>query len=104
MDDRGHDVREPYRNDGAAVSRLVSDGVPTRFADARSFAAVIVLVFAWAIVADAGRPATMAALPRAAGPEMRRAAIALNRLAVNLGMSDGPAVVGFLAVCRFRFC
>ena len=68
---------------------------------ARSFAVVIVLVFVWAIVADAGRPATMAALTGSAGPEKRRAAIALNRLAVNLGMSVGPAVGGFLAGVSF---
>jgi predicted MFS family arabinose efflux permease len=68
---------------------------------ARSFAAVIVLVFVWAIVADAGRPATMAALTGSAPPEKRRAAIALNRLSVNLAMSVGPAVGGFLAGVSF---
>jgi MFS family permease len=68
---------------------------------ARSFATVIVLVFVWAIVADAGRPATMAALTGSASPEQRRAAIALNRLSVNLAMSVGPAVGGFLAGVSF---
>src|SRR5690242_6996687 len=58
---------------------------------ARSFTTVLVLVFVWAIVSDAGRPATMAALTGSAAPEKRRAAIALNRLSVNLAMSVGPA-------------
>lgn len=68
---------------------------------AKSFIAVMGLVFLWAIVADAGRPATMAALTGSAAPDKRRAAIALNRLAVNLGMAVGPAVGGFLARVSF---
>ncbi len=68
---------------------------------ARSFYTVLALVFVWAIVADAGRPATMAALTGSATPDQRRAAIALNRLSVNLGMSVGPAVGGFLARVSF---
>jgi predicted MFS family arabinose efflux permease len=68
---------------------------------ARSFALVLVLAFLWAVVADATRPATMAALADAAPPEQRRAAMALNRLAINLGMSIGPAVGGFLALVSF---
>ena len=61
----------------------------------------MVLTFLWAVVADAARPATMAALTAARAPEQRKAAIALNRLAVNLGMSIGPAVGGFLAQASF---
>ncbi|HET9728113.1 MAG TPA: MFS transporter [Gemmatimonadaceae bacterium] len=66
-----------------------------------SFAAVVVLTFVWALVADAGRPATLSALTETIPPEQRKAAIAVNRLAVNLGMSVGPAVGGFLAVVSF---
>ncbi len=66
-----------------------------------NFAAILVLVFFWAIVADAARPATMAALTDVASPEQRKAAIAVNRLAVNLGMSIGPAVGGFIALYSF---
>ena len=43
----------------------------------------------------------MTALSSAAAPEQRKAAIALNRLGVNLGMSIGPAVGGFLALVSF---
>jgi predicted MFS family arabinose efflux permease len=63
--------------------------------------AIFLLTFLWAVVADAARPATMSALTGSARPEQRKAAIALNRLAVNLGMSIGPAVGGFLAVVSF---
>ena len=68
---------------------------------ARSIVPVLTLTFLWAVVADAARPATMSALAQAASPEQRKAAIALNRLAVNLGMSIGPAVGGFLALISF---
>src|SRR6185503_9844080 len=67
----------------------------------RSFVLFVVLTFLWAIVADAARPATMSALTDSALPEQRKAAVALNRLAVNLGMSIGPAVGGFLALVSF---
>jgi predicted MFS family arabinose efflux permease len=68
---------------------------------AHSFATVLALTVIWAIVADAARPATMAALTDSSSPEMRKAAIAVNRLAVNLGMSIGPAVGGFIALYSF---
>jgi predicted MFS family arabinose efflux permease len=68
---------------------------------ARSFVLVLVLTFLWAVAADATRPATMAALTDATPTGQRRAAIALNRLAINLGMSVGPAVGGFLAMVSF---
>ncbi len=68
---------------------------------AHSFGVVVLLVFVWALIADATRPATMSALNSAAAPEQRKAAIALNRLGVNLGMSIGPAVGGFLALVSF---
>jgi predicted MFS family arabinose efflux permease len=66
-----------------------------------SFAIVVALTFVWALVADAGRPATLSALTETIAPEQRKAAIAVNRLGVNLGMSIGPAVGGFVAVLSF---
>ena len=68
---------------------------------AKNFVVILVLVFLWAVVADAARPATMSVLTGSTPPERRKAAIAVNRLAVNLGMSIGPAVGGFLAVVSF---
>jgi predicted MFS family arabinose efflux permease len=66
-----------------------------------SFIVVVGLTFLWAVVADAARPATMSALTDTTRPEQRKAAIAVNRLAVNLGMSVGPALGGFLAQISF---
>ena len=69
---------------------------------AKSFGLILFLVFVWALAADALRPASMSALLDAASEEKRRAAIAVNRLAINLGMSIGPAIGGFLALVSFR--
>jgi len=66
-----------------------------------TFVAVVGLTFLWAVVADAARPATMSALTDTTRPEQRKAAIAVNRLGVNLGMSIGPALGGFLAQVSF---
>ncbi|HEX2092525.1 MAG TPA: MFS transporter, partial [Longimicrobiaceae bacterium] len=63
--------------------------------------AVLALTVLLAVVAEAVRPASLVALTGAIAPEQRKAAIALNRLAVNLGMSVGPAVGGFLATASF---
>jgi len=68
---------------------------------AHNFAIILTLSLLWAVFADAVRPATMAALTDSTPPEQRKAAIALNRLAINLGMSIGPAVGGFLALVSF---
>jgi len=68
---------------------------------AHSFAVVALLTFLWALVAEGTRPATMSALTATTSPDQRKSAIAVNRLAVNLGMSIGPAVGGFLATVSF---
>jgi MFS family permease len=44
----------------------------------------------------------MALIGRLTGPEQRKMAFALSRLAVNLGMSIGPVMGGFLAMRSFR--
>lgn len=53
-------------------------------------------VFALAVVGDAYRPAVMTALAEYGGVRSARA-IALGRLAINLGLTIGPALGGFLA-------
>ncbi|MBI3926185.1 MAG: MFS transporter [Armatimonadetes bacterium] len=49
------------------------------------------------LFSEAFRPASMAVIPRLAPAPQRRKAFALNRLAVNLGMSIGPVTGGILA-------
>jgi predicted MFS family arabinose efflux permease len=67
----------------------------------RDFRLILLLTFMWAVVADALRPASMSVLTVATPPGRRKAAIALNRLAINLGMSIGPALGGLLALVSF---
>ncbi len=68
---------------------------------AKTAVVVFPLIVLWGMAADAIRPASLAALTGLADPEQRKIAIALNRLAINLGMSIGPAVGGLIAAASF---
>jgi len=68
---------------------------------ARSPLAVAALTALWAGASELFRPASLAAVTSLVPAEKRRSTIALNRLAINLGMSVGPAVGGFLAAVSF---
>jgi MFS family permease len=63
---------------------------------------VLVAVVVLAITSEAFRPANLAMVSDLAGPQLRKQGFALNRLSVNLGMSIGPALGGFLADVSFR--
>jgi MFS family permease len=67
-----------------------------------SYGGILLGLVALALVSEPVRTATMALVSHLAPPERRRQAFALNRLAVNLGMSIGPTVGGFLADMSFR--
>ena len=56
----------------------------------------------WAVANESFRPPSMALIGRLTGPAQRKMAFALNRLAINLGMSIGPVIGGFLAMKSFR--
>lgn len=58
----------------------------------------IALSFLVSATADTFRPANMASIPWYSTEENRKRSIALIRLAINLGISIGPAVGGFLAL------
>ncbi|HWL38796.1 MAG TPA: MFS transporter [Gemmatimonadaceae bacterium] len=82
---------------------LISTGlVLLLFPFAESFASVLVLTVVWSGCSELFRPASLAAITHVVRPEQRKAAFALNRLAINLGMSIGPALGGFLAAVSFR--
>jgi predicted MFS family arabinose efflux permease len=83
------------------VALLLSGGVLLLFPLAQGLEAVLGLTALLALFSEAVRPASLAALTGTLAPEKRTAAIALNRLAINLGMSVGPAVGGFLALVSF---
>ncbi|MCB0580731.1 MAG: MFS transporter [Phaeodactylibacter sp.] len=62
-----------------------------------SLAAICAVVFITSTIADAFRPANMSAVAAYSRPENRTRALALLRLAINLGWAIGPAVGGLLA-------
>jgi len=62
---------------------------------------VLAMTFIWSVAGEALRPASLAWMSDLVPPERRRAGFALTRLAVNLGMSLGPAVAGFVVQVSF---
>jgi predicted MFS family arabinose efflux permease len=84
------------------ASLLLSGTVLLLFPFARSRLAVYSMTVLWAGCAELFRPASLAAITHVVPAADRRSAHALNRLAINLGMSIGPALGGFLATVSFR--
>jgi predicted MFS family arabinose efflux permease len=83
------------------ASLALSGAVVLALPFARTLEGVAAVAFVWALVAEAFRPASLAVIGDAVPAEDRKTAFALNRLAVNLGMSVGPALGGFLATASF---
>lgn len=83
-------------------SLVLSAAVLALYPFVRGVAPVIAATVLFAAVSEAYRPASLSAVSLAAGPEQRKAAFALNRLAINLGMSVGPALGGFLAAWSYK--
>ena len=79
------------------ASLFLSAGILLLFPFARSLPALFAVVIAWSLVAETMRPASLATAADAAPPELRKQSFAVSRLAVNLGMSIGPVIGGFLA-------
>jgi len=61
----------------------------------------LVLSFIWAIISEAFRPASMSFISQEITSDRRKTAFALNRLAINLGMSIGPVLGGILSTINF---
>jgi predicted MFS family arabinose efflux permease len=70
---------------------------------ARSLPLVVLLTLTLSVTAEAFRPANLTIFGDLVRPEQRKAGFALNRLAINLGMSIGPALGGFLATVSFSW-
>jgi MFS family permease len=84
------------------ASLLMSGVLLLLFPLAHHFAAILVVTFFFAMLNESVRPPSLALVSDLVGPPQRKAAFALSRLAVNLGMSIGPAIGGILAVFSFR--
>lgn len=61
------------------------------------------LVLAASIASESFRPANLAALAELAPPGLEARAVALARLAINLGMAIGPSVGGFLSIYGYHW-
>ncbi|HYG65490.1 MAG TPA: MFS transporter [Thermoanaerobaculia bacterium] len=66
-------------------------------------ALVLALIVVVSIIGEAFRPAAQAAVAAACPPEVRTRGFALNRLAINVGMTLGPALGGFLALYNYAW-
>lgn len=89
---------------GLAILRfsLLSTGVVMiAYPLARTAWQAAAMTVLWAATNELYRPASLAVVSDLVPPERRRAAFSLNRLAINLGMSLGPALGGFLATMSF---
>lgn len=61
------------------------------------------LVLIFSLVAEISRPATAAAATNLCPEKLHAKALALNRIAVNLGMTMGPALGGFLTLISYKW-
>jgi MFS family permease len=82
------------------LSLSASGGLLLLMSWARDLWLFAILAFFTAIASEAFRPASMV-FAGSVAPEKKRQAFALNRLAINLGMSIGPALGGVLAYYHF---
>jgi predicted MFS family arabinose efflux permease len=79
------------------ISLTASGALLLVFPFVHSAFVISALVLLIAFVSEAFRPASLSVVSHLVAPERRKAAFALQRLAINLGMSVGPAAGGFLA-------
>lgn len=73
------------------------------YAYVNNFILIMVVTVIWAVVNEAFRPANLSLISTVVQEDQRRTAFALNRLAINLGMSIGPVAAGILSTINFRY-
>jgi predicted MFS family arabinose efflux permease len=83
------------------MSLFLSGLILLTFPLIRGFIPILITTICFAITCEAFRPPSMALTSKLVAPDQLSAAFALNRLAINLGMSLGPAVGGLLSMVSF---
>ncbi len=68
-----------------------------------SIFSVMVLMFCLALFSETLHPSNATAMSQICAPEMRTRGFALNRLAVNIGVTIGPVAGGFLALIDYSY-
>ncbi len=64
---------------------------------------ILLTSFILSAVNEAFRPSNLSMISELVEPNQRRIAFALNRLAINAGMSIGPVIGGFLSMIDFHY-
>jgi MFS family permease len=64
---------------------------------------ILVATFILAAINESFRPANLSLITEIVTPSQRRMAFALNRLAINAGMSIGPVIGGFLTLVDYHY-
>ena len=64
---------------------------------------ILVFSFIFAVLNEAYRPANLSLISEISTPAQRRISIALNRLGINIGMSIGPVIGGFIILLDYNF-
>lgn len=83
------------------ASLFLAGGLLLIFPFVRGFISVLVVTFFWAVVTELFRPANLAIIADIVPADKLKPAYALSRLAINVGMSIGPAAAGFIAAKSF---
>ena len=64
---------------------------------------ILIFSFILSVINEAFRPANLSLISEIVTPAQRRISFALNRLGINIGMSIGPVVGGFLILIDYHF-
>ncbi len=64
---------------------------------------ILAFSFVFAVLNEAYRPANLSLISEISTPAQRRISIALNRLGINIGMSIGPVIGGFIILLDYHF-
>lgn len=71
------------------------------FSFIKDYYLILIITFLWSVINEAFRPANMSLISEVTDLSQRRTAFALNRLAINIGMSIGPVIGGLLSTINF---
>ena len=83
------------------LSLFLSGGALFGLLFVKSYTLILPVIFLWAVISEAFRPASLVNITELAAPSQRKIAFSVNRLAINLGMSIGPALGGFLIIFSY---
>lgn len=86
-----------------AISLILAVPLFLIISQVRTFEGLSIMIFLLTVVADTFRPANSVSVASYAKPENITRAYSLNRMAVNLGFSIGPAMGGFLATISYSW-